>query len=61
MRRHDVLRDPAREIEHRPDRPYDEKSAGIVVHPNGSLVASMDRGVQASTCRAVLELLGVTP
>ena len=38
------------------DRPYDERSPGTVLHPNGGLVASGSRWFQAASCRAVLAL-----
>lgn len=43
-------------FEARPDRPYDERSAATVMHPNRSLVCSFDRAFVAAALREVLEL-----
>lgn len=56
MRHHDFARDPARECEHRPWVEYDSINAGHVIHPNGSLVASLDRGFLGAATRAALEI-----
>lgn len=42
------------DIEHRTDRAYDEADPSHLVHPNGSLVASYDRGFLASATREVI-------
>lgn len=52
MTHHQVLRDPAFEAEYRTDRSYDETQPGHVVHPNGSLVGSLDRGFLGAAARA---------
>ncbi len=54
MTAHQMLRDPAIDCELRPDREYDEYSAGHVVHPNGSLVGSLSREFLGAATRAVL-------
>ncbi len=55
QRHHDMLRDPAREVEVRFDKPYDEQTPSHIVHWNGSLIASWDRPFLAAATRAVLE------
>ncbi len=42
MSHHSLLRDPALEGEHQGDKPYDQRDAGHLVMPDGSLVSSGD-------------------
>ena len=42
MARHRFDRDPALESEHQPHKPYDQKSAGHLLMPDGSIVSSAD-------------------
>ncbi len=56
MAHHDWKNDPARECELRTDRPYDERSPGHVVHPNGSLIGSLDRQFLGGAARLVVEM-----
>lgn len=42
MSHHSLLRDPALEGEHRDHVAYDERDAGHLVMPNGSLISSTD-------------------
>jgi len=59
MPHHSLIRDPAVECETRFDRPYDEQHPGHVVHPNGSLIGSLDRQFLGDAARLVFELYEV--
>lgn len=45
-------------IELRFDRPYDERSPGTLIHPNGSHVCSLSRAFNGSALRAFDALRG---
>lgn len=42
MSHHSLRRDPALEGEHQDHKPYDQRDAGHLVMPDGSLVSSSD-------------------
>lgn len=46
--------DPARWSEHRGDRPYDEQDPSTIRLPNGTRVASFDRGFLNAATREAL-------
>lgn len=42
MSHHSLMRDPALEAEHQDHKPYDQRDAGHLVMPDGSIVSSAD-------------------
>lgn len=54
MSHHSLLRDPALESEHRPHVAYDQKDAGHLVMPDGSLISSPDHAFLTACAPHVL-------